>query len=61
MTEPKYKWNSPYEWLENKVKEWTPEQIKVEFLDLAQGTDSDTLQDIYQVDMYEDGYFEPIE
>lgn len=57
----KYKWATPYEW----VKEWAPtltkDELLVEFLKLAGSTSSDDLQDRYQTDMGNDGYFEIIE
>lgn len=56
--EPKYRWASPYEWLEEKAKEWSAERVLHEFLGLArEAVDSDTLQDGFQDDMEADGYF----
>ncbi len=54
----KYKWATPYEWVEQKSKDWTKERLLTEFLNLARITDSDTLQDTFQDEMDEDGYFE---
>ncbi|MDR4483850.1 MAG: hypothetical protein R3B95_11665 [Nitrospirales bacterium] len=56
----KYQWDCPYSWLAEKSQEWEIERLKVEFLALAALLDSDTLQDQYQSEMDNDGYFEPI-
>ena len=53
-----YKWATPYEWIEQKSQDWTRERLLTEFLNLARITDSDTLQDTFQGEMDEDGYFE---
>ena len=54
----RYKWASPYEWLAEKIRdEWTPDEVAMALLQLAQSTDSDTLQDHFQSDMDADGYF----
>lgn len=57
--EKKYKWKYPFEWLEEKVDKWSPGQVKCA-LALAVMTDSDTLQDLFQGEMTDDGYFDPI-
>lgn len=56
---PNYKWENPYEWLEHKQEEWSKEETAQALLSLALHTDSDTLQDLFQSDMEEDGYFLP--
>ena len=53
-----YKWANPYEWVEQKSKDWSRERLLTEFLNLACITDSDTLQDTFQEEMDNDGYFE---
>ena len=56
----KYKWATPYEWIEQKSQDWTRERLLTEFLNLACITDSDTLQDTFQSEMDEDGYFDTL-
>lgn len=56
-----YKWASPYEWLEEKAKEWDERKLYHELMNLASQLDSDTLQDEYQADMDADGYFDELE
>ncbi len=58
MIENKYKWNSPLEWLEDKVEQWDAAQIKSELLTLARRLTSDDLQDEYENNMSDDGYFQ---
>ena len=53
----KYKWHTPYEWVEQKAVEWDKDRLLTEFLNLACITDSDTLQDTFQGEMDADGYF----
>ena len=61
-TTPKYKWDSPGEWLLEQIDaSWTPEQVQSCARLLAHHVDSDTIQDIFQGDMEDDEYFEPIE
>lgn len=56
-----YKWATPYEWLQEKAStEWTPDQVLEAMLSIAMQTDPDTLQDIFESDMDEDGYFDKI-
>jgi len=55
---PGYKWANPYEWLEYKSNMWGKNILRAELLELAQHTDFDTLQDMYQSEMDKDGYFE---
>lgn len=54
----KYKWATPYEWVEQKASAWDRDRLLTEFLNLACITDSDTLQDTFQADMDADGYFD---
>jgi len=60
-TSPQYRWQYPAEWLAHAVNHrWNAERITYEFLRLAQKTDSDTLQDMYESEMDGDGYFDPL-
>ena len=57
----KYKWDSPLEWLIDKVKEMDENELRQEIIFIASGyLDYDTIQDIYQSDMDKDGYFDKI-
>lgn len=57
---PKYKWETPYEWLMDKVNDMSEQDLKNTVLNIARKCDSDTLQDIFESDMDEDGYFDKI-
>lgn len=57
MIENQYKWDSPLEWLIEKADQWDTAQLKSELLTLARRLDSDQLQDEYQNNMADDGYF----
>jgi hypothetical protein len=57
MATKTYRWDTPYEWLSEAAREWTPERLYQELCTLALKHDSDTLQDEYQNEMQEDGYF----
>ena len=52
-----YKWKNPLEWLEDAIQTWSPNELKVEFIELAMRLDHDAIQDLYQSDMEKDGYF----
>jgi hypothetical protein len=60
MTTETYRWSHPYAWLESAAAEWDRERLLQELLTLAIKHDSDTLQDIYQDEMENDGYFDSI-
>ncbi len=53
-----YKWDSPLEWLVDKARGWDQTKLYNELANLARLLDSDQLQDEYQADMDQDGYFE---
>ena len=53
----KYKWDSPFEWLAEKAEDWDREQLLDTLTTVAGALDSDTLQDIFQDEMDQDGYF----
>ena len=52
----KYKWDYPKEWLEEKIQkgEFSSDEVLNDILSFV---DNDTIQDIYQDEMDEDGYF----
>lgn len=52
-----YKWNNPCEWLTDAAKSWPKDSVYNALCLVAQKTDPDTLQDIFQREMDEDGYF----
>ena len=56
----KYKWSSPGDWLMQKAYEWDEATLRDEFKRLIPELDSDLIQDIFQQDMFEDGYFDEI-
>ena len=56
-----YKWANPYEWLDEVSQEWDRNKLRFELLEIAAKLDSDQLQDIYQSDMDQDGYFKAME
>ena len=60
MSEKEYHWDSPFEWLADKAKSWDAAQLHETLITVAGACDSDTLQDIFQAEMNEDGYFEEI-
>ena len=60
MSNPQYRWSTPYEWLETASRQWDQDLLRQQFLLLAIKADSDTLQDMYQDDMDSDGYFDPL-
>lgn len=56
----KYRWDYPLEWLEERLNETNDPEVLRDFaLTLARSPemDSDALQDLFQDDMTEDGYF----
>jgi len=56
-----YKWNSPHDWLSDKAKDWSKGRLYQELCTLAARHDADTLQDEYQDEMDQDGYFEEVD
>ena len=57
MNTPRYRWDTPYDWLTDKAREWERSALYNALESLARKTDSDTLQDIFQDEMTDDGYF----
>lgn len=60
MDDKKHKWETPYLWLNDKSKEWDKDQLREALLGIALYTDPDSLQDRFQEEMEEDGYFRPL-
>ena len=52
-----HKWANPYEWLEDAARLWDAPRLYRELMNLARLLGSDALQDEFQSDMDEDGYF----
>jgi hypothetical protein len=55
-----YRWKSPGDWLNEQLSTWTPEDIKKAAEAMAGKLDSDTIQDLYELEMDTDGYFVPV-
>ena len=55
-----FRWQTPYEWLAHACQKWSEEQLRIDLLALAIQADSDQLQDLYQDQMNDDGYFDPV-
>lgn len=60
MGEKKYKWNSPNEWLNDKIDSYDPHELRLIAKTLATRLDADEVQDEFQSDMDEDGYFDEL-
>lgn len=60
MSEKKYKWPGPQEWLLDKIDEWPPQEVATALRLLILKSTADDIQDIFQSDMQADGYFTPI-
>lgn len=54
----KYKWQNPLEWLIDCIENEEDRQL---LLPLLQQIDFDTIQDTYQTEMENDGYFEVLD
>ena len=55
-----YRWSNPIDWLIWKVKSMDENELRAEIINLAQELDPDTVQDLYQIEMEQDGYFEKL-
>jgi hypothetical protein len=53
-----YRWQHPHDWLLEKADEWNHTQLLAEFKSLAMKLDGDQIQDEYQSEMDQDGYFD---
>jgi len=60
MSNPTYRWDSPYEWLMEYCTDLEPSELLSVVQELAMKLDSDALQDLYQSEMDADGYFTPL-
>jgi hypothetical protein len=60
-----YRWENPHEWLLDRIaraaKEGDTAWLLVSIRATATELDADTVQDLFQTEMNEDGYFEPVE
>jgi len=60
MPEEKFRWATPYEWFAHWLQTHETEDIVSVTKELAQQVGFDALQDLFQEEMSEDGYFEPL-
>jgi len=58
--EKRYRWANPMDWLIEKAQSWNEEHLRLNIEMIARLIDLDDLQHLYQGDMDEDGYFDPI-
>ena len=57
----KYKYNSPYEWLNERIIKADEKELRVIAHELTTKINADDIQDLFQSEMDADGYFEEIE
>lgn len=56
-----YRWNNPYEWFVEKIRgESNIDEVRAICCMLARKLDSDAIQDIFEREMDNDGYFEKV-
>jgi len=55
-----YKWDTPLEWLSSASQGWDRSQLRNAMLLIAEKCDPDELQDMFQQEMDEDGYFKHV-
>lgn len=60
MPRPKYRWETAHDWLEHHLEDVSHNELFNIASDLAHRLDADTIQDIFQTEMDEDGYFKPL-
>lgn len=53
-----YKWTNPFDWLEEHAKGWNENKLRQMFWEVVGNLDADQVQDLFQKEMDEDGYFE---
>jgi hypothetical protein len=53
-----YKWENPHAWLMEKAQSWSTEQLYCAVDSLANRLDTDAIQDLFQSEMEQDGYFD---
>lgn len=56
----RYEWNSPQEWLAERLSNLDNDELLQDALTLCQLLDGDRIQDEYQKEMDSDGYFDEI-
>ena len=64
MRSERYRWASPAEWLSEKIQGFEVldfHRLKELALAMLSDLDSDQLQDLFQDDMEEDGYFQDLD
>ena len=54
-----YKWDTPHGWLWEKAQSWSKEEMYSVIVALSDHLDADTIQDVFQSEMEQDGYFDP--
>lgn len=60
MSAARYEWPTPGDWLLWRVNLMTEDELRRTLSTIAAVMDSDTLQDHFQHQMDEDGYFKPL-
>lgn len=53
-----YKWKHAHDWLIDKIANAGEDWLEAALKALASVTDADTIQDVFESEMDEDGYFE---
>lgn len=61
---PRYKWDHPSEWLEQRIQTLTTQEDHIELASIAHALagrlDGDSIQDLFQAEMDDDGYFQDL-
>ena len=58
--ESEYKWVTPYHWLNDKLVTWDRARLMQELSIVAAKLDYETIQELYQSEMDDDGYFDKV-
>ncbi len=56
----KYRWETPHEWLAETSMGWDGHELYSAMMDMAKKMTPDDLQDIFQPEMDQAGYFKPL-
>ena len=56
-----YKYDNPFEWFSQYIDQLDQQELKDLLLEIASSLDFDTLIDMFQSEMVNDGYFDPID
>ena len=56
-----YKYDNPIEWFSQYIDQLDQQKLKDLLLEIASSLDFDTLIDMFQSEMVNDGYFDPID